>query len=194
VTGEHIARFFRSLAEQTMHDRIPIPLKPALAELNSPEFKEICGWPFVDPFVGRLLRDDIPQRMFFGNGRTWVYRDPENRLVGFGTIDVCEDCAEFTAGKPHPYIPLLAANPTIQSRGYGTSIVRHLIGEAVLLTRQPHGCHDILFLDVYTTNDKAIGLYEKCGFETMSPEPILDSDENGALYIIMAKRLTIAVA
>ena len=81
----------------------------------------------------------------------------------------------------------------MQGQGYGRSIVWHLIGEAVLLTRQPHGCHDVLFLDVYERSKKAIRLYEKCGFETMSPAPMLDPDEAGTPYIIMAKRVSIAV-
>ena len=126
-----------------------------------------------------------------GLGSTVIQR---TGLSGSGRSAFATTVRSSRAGKPHPYIPLLAAHPTIQSRGYGTSIVRHLIAEAVLLTRQPHCCHDVLFLDVYTTNEKANGLYEKFRFETMSPEPILDPDEDGALYIIMAKRVTIAVA
>ena len=55
-----------------MLDRTEIHLTPALAELGSPEFKEICGWPFADSYVGSLLRDNIPQRMLFGEGRTWA--------------------------------------------------------------------------------------------------------------------------
>lgn len=97
-----------------MPDHIRIPIAPALVELHAAEFREICSWPFVDPYVGRLLRDDIPQRMLFGNCRTWVYRDPESQIIGFGTLDVCADCADFTAGVPHPYIPLLAVNPAAQ--------------------------------------------------------------------------------
>jgi GNAT superfamily N-acetyltransferase len=177
-----------------MRDRTSIPLTPALAELDAAVFKEICEWPFADPFVGRLLRDDIPQRVQFSEGRIWVYRDPDSRLVGFGTIDVCGDYRDYTAGQPHPYIPLLAVNPTIKSLGYGTSIVRHLIGEAAFLARRPGGCHDVLFLDVYTANVKAIQLYEKCGFENVTVEPIPDPLEDGSPYIIMAKRVSIALA
>jgi hypothetical protein len=93
----------------------PIPLTAVLIELNSPEFEAISGWPFADPFVRRLLRDDIPQRVQFGNCGIWTYRDPEGRLVGFGTLDVCGDCRDYAGGKFHPYIPLLAVNPAIKS-------------------------------------------------------------------------------
>jgi GNAT superfamily N-acetyltransferase len=141
-----------------MAHRSPIPLTPVLIGLGSREFEAISGWPFADPFVARLLREDIPQRVQFGNCQIWIYRDPDGRLVGFGTLDVCDECREYTEGKLHPYIPLLAVNPTIKSLGYGTSILRHLIDESTLLAFQGV-CHDVLFLDVYTASEKAIRLY-----------------------------------
>jgi GNAT superfamily N-acetyltransferase len=169
----------------------PIPLTADLIELESNEFQAISGWPFADPFVKRLLQQDIPQRVQFGNCRIWTYRDPDGSLVGFGTLDMCGECGEFTGGKLHPYIPLLAINPTIKSRGYGTSIMRHLIDEATLLALSGL-CHHVLFLDVYTTNEKAISVYSECGFAMVSPEPIPDSQEGGKTYIVMAKRISIA--
>ena len=81
-------------------------------------------------------------------------------------------------------------NPTIESRGYGTSIVRHLIDEATLLTFRPGGCHDVLFLDVYTSSDKAITLYNSLGFVSLTDAAILDPLE-GKPYRIMACRIGI---
>jgi GNAT superfamily N-acetyltransferase len=168
----------------------PIPLTPVLIGLDSSEFEAISGWPFVDPFVARLLRNDIPQRVQFGNCQIWIYRDPQERLVGFGTLDVCGECREYTGNRDHPYIPLLAVNPTIKSQGYGTSIVRHLIEEAALLAFQGL-CHDVLFLDVYTSSVKAISVYTACGFADITTEPILDTQEGEKTYIVMAKRVAI---
>lgn len=168
---------------------LPVPLTPTLIDLDSPEFYAILGWPFADPFVARLLQSDIPQRVQFGDCRIWAYRDPDGRFVGFGTLDVCDECREFTRGQSHPYIPLLARNPTIAGRGYGTGIVRHLIDEAALLVLQRQ-CHNVLFLDVYTTSETAIRVYTACGFATISSEPILDPQEDGKSYIIMAKRVS----
>ncbi|SRR5579883_98786 len=169
----------------------PIPLTAVLIGLESSEFQAISGWPFADPFVKRLLQGDIPQRVQFGNCSIWTYRDPDGSLVGFGTLDICGECGEYTGGKLHPYLPLLAINPTIKSRGYGTSIVCHLIDEAALLAL--HGqCHDVLFLDVYTTSQKAIRVYTECGFTIVSPEPIPDPQEDGKPYFVMAKRISIA--
>jgi ribosomal protein S18 acetylase RimI-like enzyme len=103
---------------------------------------------------------------------------------------VCGDCREYAEGNLHPYIPLLAVNPTIKSKGYGTSIVRDLIdGSAILASLNL--CHDVLFLDVYTTNQKAIDVYTECGFRTISPAPIPDPQEEGKTYVVMAKRVSI---
>src|SRR4051812_16115546 len=107
----------------------PIPLTPSLIELDSEEFREICGWPFAadDSYVNRLLQNDIRQYVQFYSGRIWAYRDPDGRLVGFGALSMSEACRALNGGRPHSYIPLLAVNPTIKSLGFGTSIVRHLI-------------------------------------------------------------------
>ena len=80
----------------------PIPLTPISIRHTGEEFAAIAGWPFADPFVARLLTNDIPQRVQFGNCRIWIYRDPESRLVGFGTLDICDDYREYTNGKAHP--------------------------------------------------------------------------------------------
>jgi len=171
-----------------MSQLIPIPLTPVLIDLESSEFQAISGWPFADPLVGRLLREDLPQRVQFGNCRIWIYRDPDDRFVGFGALDICGECREYTEGRENPYIPLLAVNPTIASKGYGTSVVRHLIDEAALLTFQDM-CDGFLFLDVYTSSERAIKVYTACGFVTVTPQAIPDLQEGGKTFIVMAKRV-----
>ncbi len=120
----------------------------------------------------------------------WAYRDPDDYLVGFGTLDLCYEYAAETAGRIHPYIPLLAVNRPSEGRGYGKFIVRHLSDEATLLAFSGI-CADVLYLDVYTTSTKAIHLYEKCGFARLGGEPIPDAMEGGLSYIVMAKRASI---
>jgi ribosomal protein S18 acetylase RimI-like enzyme len=173
-----------------MGDRIPVALSPILIQVNSEAFQTIREWPFADAYVARLLKRDIPQRVQFGKCRIWAYRDPAKKIVGIGTFDVCSDCSQYTKTSAHPYIPLLAVNPTMPSLGYGTSIVRHLIGEAAILAIQSGGALDVLFLDVYASNLKAISLYEKCGFVKMMDEPIADPLEDNKLYFIMAQRVS----
>jgi ribosomal protein S18 acetylase RimI-like enzyme len=171
-----------------MPDLTPIPLTPIPVGLDSPEFAEIRGWFDDDNYIGRLLRDDIPQRVRFSTGRIWIYRDPDDQIAGFGTLEVCALYSDFTKGQHHVYIPLLAVNPTREGRGYGTSIVNHLISESVPLARAFAGCQEALLLDVYESNKKAIKLYEKCGFIEVSDKPRPDPDENDWPYIIMMFR------
>src|ERR1700722_14543555 len=128
-----------------MADHPPITLAPTLLGVDHAIFRAICLWSFPDDFVVRILRDDVPQRVKYGRGKIWAYLDKGRSIVGFGSIDVCTEYGDLTGNKPHPYIPLLAVNPDHQRRGYGGFIVRHLIGEAVLLTRRPAVCHDVLF-------------------------------------------------
>jgi GNAT superfamily N-acetyltransferase len=82
------------------------------------------------------------------------------------------------------------SHPTAESRGYGTSIVRHLIDEAAVLASNAAASSDVLFLDVYETNARAINLYAKCGF-TQVAGPFADAQENGQSYIVMAKRVAV---
>lgn len=177
-----------------MADDAPVHLLPLALPPGHPIFQAICSWQFSDGFVSRLLRDDIPQRMKFGKGRFWAYIEPSKRvIVGFGTIDLCTDYRDFANNKPHPYIPLLAVHPDHRGRGYGKSILWHLIGEAALLAyRREIACHDIVFLEVYTFSSAAIALYEKCGFTKVRDDPVLDPIEQKS-YFIMAKRVSIAV-
>ena len=168
-------------------NRQPIRLTARTIQINSPEFATIARWPFTDGFVQRLLRDDIPIRTLFGNCRVFLYQDPNGQPVGFGTLDVCADYSSMVDDAVHPYIPLLGVNPTIKSLGYGTSIVRHLISEAAILSHSSN-CADFLFLDVYTTSTKAKALYERAEFRYMAGE-FLDDVENKP-YIVMARRVS----
>lgn len=175
----------------------PISLTPIRTIPGDSGFQAILTWPFAEqPFyegqVKRLLENDIPYRVTYGSCMVWVYRDPDGNTVGFGTLDVCKDYERFTGGKYHSYIPLLAVNPAFQKRGHGRSIVLHLIAEAVLIAESPAGCSELLFLDVYTANQGAVSLYQKCGFVTLNPDaPIPDSQENDEPYVIMAKRVVV---
>lgn len=168
-------------------DRSIIPLTAHPIQITSPDFLTICSWPFADGFVHRLLRDDIPQRAVQGHCRIFLYNDPGEQPVGFGTLDVCGDYSLIT-GKPlHPYIPLLGVNPTIKSLGYGTSILNHLTAEAALLIRLS-GCADSVFLEVYENSTRARALYDRAGFRPVADE-IYDEVEEQP-YTVMARRVS----
>lgn len=139
--------------------------------------------------MGRLLRDDIPQRVNFGNATIWAYRDARAELVGFGTIDVCDDYAYLIDKPLHVHIPLLAVKPGQQGKGYGKYIIDHLIGEAYLLHRHSEGsCHNSVFLEVYVSSTAAIALYKGRGFVQVGSQAFNDPVESQNYYV-MVRRL-----
>lgn len=179
---------FTPFRTKKMPQHVPIPLKASPIDLSHPDFKTICEWSYEDEFVGRLLRKDIPTRVMYGSGQIWVFRDPDKILVGFGTLDICPLYADV-AGGVHPYIPLLAVNPGIKSKGYGNTILNYLISAAAIACKH-HGCCDWLFLDVYTTSDRAIALYERNEFDFLGADPESDEEADGKPYWVMAKQIS----
>ena len=176
-----------------MSSRNPSLLAPFPVALDSPEFREICLWPFTDAYVGRLLQGDIRQRMQFRDCELWVYSDPAPAIVGFGTIQISDNAASSRKdGVTHTFHCWQSTQQS-SGLGHGTVIVRHLISEAAKLV-VGRRCHDVLFLDVYADNDAAIKLYKKCGFEQLPIPSIPDDRENGRLYIYMSKRVSFSSA
>jgi ribosomal protein S18 acetylase RimI-like enzyme len=192
-----------------MAERSAIPLSAHRVDLLSNEFNLIVNWPFADLYVHRLLKQDISQRVRFGNCRIWMFKDPDGQPVGTGTLDICDEYKQFSARPLHLYIPLLAVNPIIRSLGYGTSIMNFLTSEAALIKRdvELHNSslgsldkrnssgtpllYDVLFLDVYASNLKAIALYEKIGF-TRVTEDLFDDPIENMKYYVMSGHLPIA--
>jgi len=165
-----------------------IPLDPIAVIPHDPIFNALTTWPFKDEFVSRILINDIPIRAKFGLAQVWVYRDPQQNIVGFGTLDFCKECSQFTDGKPHGYIPLLAVHPEKLGRGHGKSILNHLVEEAACMVVRETELHHSVFLDVYESSTVAIRLYSRCGFVTLNG-PILDP-ANGENFFVMAKRVS----
>jgi ribosomal protein S18 acetylase RimI-like enzyme len=148
--------------------------------------------------VLRLLQSDIPTRVQKFGCLVWIYYDPNGQAVGFGTLELSnKEYPQFTGGKQHFYIPLLAVHPAFGRRGYGKEIVRHLTTEAAkvvaLMALCAPGISDLLFLDVYVKNTAAVGLYLGQQFVTLNPNnPEVDPKENGEEYFVMARNLAIA--
>jgi ribosomal protein S18 acetylase RimI-like enzyme len=157
--------------------------------LNDDVWHAISAWPYPDEFVRRLLQNNIPEILHGGEARMWGYTDPDGELVGFGVLELNDIWSVYT-GMKHPYIPLLAVNPLVRSRGYGKSILEHLIDEATKIVRLQIDVAPVLFLDVYETSVRAIQLYERSRFErVITAAPLVDPDADGQIYFIMALRL-----
>lgn len=167
-----------------------IQLVPDPVGLNEPVFNAITQWPFKEEFVFRILTRDIPQRVKYEGGKIWAYRDPDANLVGFGTLSVCTDCGEFTDGKSHLYIPLLAVHPDKRGLGHGKTILDHLVDEAACFVgaTPAKDIHGAVFLDVYEDSVGAIRLYGDRGFQRLGGA-IVDP-LNNKNYYVMAKRVS----
>ncbi len=179
------------MSSQKKTDVIPIPVVPLIPVVEQ-VIQQICCWPFEDSYIPRLFQTDIKQRVRRGRAGIWLYADVNKEIIGFGTIDVCWDYKYVTGDRPHPHIPLLAVRPDLRGKGIGTSIVSHLIGDAVLRAHWPGlNCYPAVFLEVYTDNVAGIRTYEKSGFEKLSDEPTYDPEEKKH-YFIMVRSLSIA--
>jgi ribosomal protein S18 acetylase RimI-like enzyme len=173
-----------------MTERTLIQLLPKLIATRSDEFQAVCSWKYsdADSYVCRLLTQNIPHREKFGYLQIWAYYNPEQLMVGFGTLDFCFEYRQLSSNQLHPYIPLIAVNPDFMRNGHGSSIIKHLTTEAVLMAKAYSFLFPALFLDVYTSNEKAIQLYTKAKFETIT-EPMADPDEEAKPYVFMSKRI-----
>ncbi len=182
-------------------DLEPVKLVPERLSLR--EVEEIADWPYAtEPFyidqVKRSLSSDIPLLMIQGICVTWGYHDVSlnfsDKLIGVGVLQMSSGYFEVTDRKQHCYIPLLGIRPDIVSKGYGGSIVSHLVQQAEKTVRQENRSelkvYEHLFLDVYTENEKAIHCYQREGFRIINEsDPFLDEDENNAPYYVMTKEL-----
>ncbi len=131
--------------------------------------------------------------MLFNDAQLWVYREADQEIVAFGTLEISDLYKNWTANRLHPYIPLLAVKPDTQGRGYGRSVIHHLIGQAALHVMSDETLDDRLFLDVYASSQNAIKSYIKCGFENLTDLPVHDPDSRRE-YFVMAKRVRIVGA
>ncbi len=168
-----------------------IPLTPFPIDINGLIFRAISEWSFEEEFVSRILTEDIPQRVKYEFAKVWAYRDPEKNIVGFGSLSLCNDCCQFAGGAQfHTYIPLLAVHPEKRGLGHGQRIVDHLVSEAAeLVAACSKSVSPAVFLDVYEESVAAIGLYQKCGLQSLGSAPLVDP-VNGKGYRVMAKRVT----
>lgn len=76
----------------------------------------------------------------------------DGKIIGYAGIWFLFERAEITS---------IAIKKEYQGRGYGTMLMEHLINSAI-----KQSC-DLILLEVRPSNEKAIGLYHKLGFENL---------------------------
>jgi ribosomal protein S18 acetylase RimI-like enzyme len=115
--------------------------------------------------------------------RVWLYRLPDNSLVGFGAIGRSE--WRWT-GKKEPYLPVTMITwfgvhedyqgqpPLPKENRYSRKIFEDLISEAL----EDQETHPVLGLVVRAENTRAIHLYREFGFTDHGLQPFTDKQTN----------------
>lgn len=109
------------------------------------EIESLC---FADPWNKKYIEDELKNTELC---RLFVDR-VDDKIVAFGSMWIMfENCD----------IVKIAVKPEYQRKGYGQQMLDYLIDEA-----KNNGC-EFIHLEVRTTNEPAIGLYEKNNFVTV---------------------------
>ncbi len=121
---------------------------------------------FSEPWSENALREELQNE----TARFFVLKKGENVLGYIGANNICREV----------YITNVAVFENARGNGYGEKLVRHLIRQskaenAVFVT-----------LEVRKSNERAILLYEKCGFKLVGERKNFYSNpiENGLIYTL----------
>lgn len=119
-----------------------------IREMAESDIKEIAKLEkecFSEPWSEDSLKDELTNE----TARFYVLRDNEKLLGYIGANNICGEV----------YITNVAVNENARGKGYGKKLVNHLVQQSEL--------ENALFvtLEVRESNEKAIKLYEKCGFK-----------------------------
>lgn len=119
-----------------------------IREMQESDIEEIAHLEkecFSEPWSETSLRDELENE----TARFYVIRDNENLLGYIGSNNICNEV----------YITNVAVNKECRGKGYGKTLVNHLIKQSEL----EKAC--FITLEVRESNENAISLYEKCGFK-----------------------------
>ncbi len=138
-----------------------------IREMTESDIKDIAELEkecFSEPWSEDSLKDELINE----TARFYVLRDDENLLGYIGANNICGEV----------YITNVAVKGTYRGKGYGKKLVNHLVQQSEL--------EKALFvtLEVRESNEKAIKLYEKCGFKKIGERKNFYSKptENGLIY------------
>lgn len=99
----------------------------------------------------------------------YVFED-NNKIVGYAGLWIMYEQSQITT---------IGIDPLFQRKGYGAYLLEEMISLAVLKE-----C-EVMSLEVRVSNEKAIGLYEKFGFEKagIRKDYYQDNHEDAYLYV-----------
>lgn len=135
-----------------------------MSEIDIKEIAELEKECFSEPWSELSLKDELTNE----TARFYVLRDNEKLLGYIGANNICGEV----------YITNVAVNSACRGKGYGKKLVNHLLKQGKL--------EKALFvtLEVRESNEKAISLYEKCGFRKIGERKNFYSKptENALIY------------
>lgn len=138
-----------------------------LREMSESDIKEIAELE-KECFSQAWSEDSLKDELTNETARFYVLRDNEKLLGYIGANNICGEV----------YITNVAVNSTCRGKGYGKTLVNHLIKQSEL--------EKALFvtLEVRKSNENAISLYEKCGFKKIGERKNFYSKptEDGLIY------------
>ncbi len=117
-------------------------------EMTEKDIKEIAELEkecFSEPWSENSLKEELTNE----TARFYVLRDGETLLGYIGSNNICNEV----------YITNVAVDSNCRGKGYGKTLVNHLIKQCELERAF------FITLEVRKSNENAIKLYEKCGFK-----------------------------
>lgn len=148
-----------------------IPSISPMSEKDIPEIAELEKYCFSEPWSENSLREELTK----ADARFYVLRDNEKLLGYIGANNVMGEV----------YITNVAVNENCRGKGYGKMLVNHLVKQVE--------AEDALFvtLEVRKSNENAIALYKKCGFQRVGERKSFYSKptEDGLIYTLYLKEI-----
>lgn len=113
----------------------------------------------------RRLYQDTYNRVISGNAIMWVAANQSEKLIGQMFIQLASSNLELADGTTRAYMFGFRMRETYRSSGIGSTMLTYV--EEDLVTRG----FQILCLNVAKENDRAIELYQRCGYVIVAPDP-----------------------
>ncbi len=148
-----------------------IPTVSPMSEKDIPEIAELEKDCFSEPWSENSLREELAN----DTARFYVLRDNKKLLGYIGANNICGEV----------YITNVAVNKNYRGKGYGKMLVNYLAKQCE--------AEDALFvtLEVRKSNENAIALYKKCGFQRVGERKNFYSDptEDALIYTLYLKEI-----
>lgn len=170
-TYENCAKQIESYFPQILEKISEIPTITPMTEEDISEIADLEKMCFSKPWSAQSLKDELCN----DTARFFVLKNDGKVLGYIGANNICDEV----------YITNVAVFPENRGRGYGKMLVSRLILQSQLENA------NFVTLEVRESNEKAIRLYESCGFKKVGVRKNFYSKptENALIYTIFLKEI-----